>query len=165
MSPGSTKSSMTAIASSSAKRALRSGRKAVTRRIGPRRVPAIVTAVRALPAHSAIIDGECVVCDEKGVTDFNALRSRLTRGSSEVFLYAFDLLELNGDDLRKRPWEERRPLLETVLKGAKSGLQLSEHTEGDGEAPFPACLRNGARRLGRKAAAIGLSLGVRARTG
>ena len=76
------------------------------------------------------------MCDEKGVTNFNVLRSRLARGSSEVFLYAFDLLELNGDDLRKRPWEERRPLLETLLTEAKPGLQLSEHTEGDGEALF-----------------------------
>lgn len=64
-------------------------------------MPAIVEAMRALPARSAIIDGEGVVVDERGATDFERLRSTLARGGSrQPFLYGFDLLELDGEDLR-----------------------------------------------------------------
>ena len=90
-----------------------------------------------LPARSAIIDFECVICDEKGVADFWAVRTALARGKAEhAFLYAFDVLELDGEDLRKQPWEERRVRLKQLLKKTGPGIVLSEHTEGDGEALF-----------------------------
>jgi hypothetical protein len=58
---------------------------------------------------SATIDDNVVVCDRGGVTDFDSLRSTLARRSSrEAFLYAFDLLELDGEDLRPLPWTVRR---------------------------------------------------------
>ena len=62
------------------------------------RVPFIVEALRLLRARSATIDGEPVVCDARGVTDFDALRAAVSRrqGSRDVFLYAFDLIELDG---------------------------------------------------------------------
>ena len=61
------------------------------------RVPAIAEALAALPVTSATIDGEAVVCDSAGVSNFDGLRAALAhRASPEVFLYAFDLLELDG---------------------------------------------------------------------
>jgi bifunctional non-homologous end joining protein LigD len=69
------------------------------------KVPAIVDAMRALPVTSATVDGEGVVCDDWGVTDFERLRFVLAGrgGSRAAFLYAFDLLALDGEDLRRHP--------------------------------------------------------------
>jgi bifunctional non-homologous end joining protein LigD len=77
------------------------------------RVPLIVEAMRALRVTSAIIDGEGVVVDDRGVTDFDRLRGALAGrgGSRAAFLYAFDLLELNGTDLRPQPRIGRREAL------------------------------------------------------
>jgi bifunctional non-homologous end joining protein LigD len=76
------------------------------------RVPAIVEAMLALPAP-ATLDGEGVVLDERGVTDFDRLRTVLAErgGSRAVFLYGFDLLTTDGEDLRGHPWEIRRATL------------------------------------------------------
>jgi len=73
------------------------------------KVPLMVEALLALPVTSATIDGEGVVCDALGLTDFERLRAALSRrGSRQAFLFAFDLLELDGHDLRREPWEIRR---------------------------------------------------------
>jgi len=83
------------------------------------RVPSIVEALRSLPVTSATIDGEALVCDSAGVSDFDRLRAALSRRvSPEVFLYAFDLLELDGHDLRRSPWVDRRAALVRVLRKA-----------------------------------------------
>ena len=58
-----------------------------------------------LKVRSCLIDGELVCCDEKGVTSFKLLRHR--RNEPQAFLYAFDLLEVNGTDLRREPIEVR----------------------------------------------------------
>jgi len=80
---------------------------------------------------SATIDGEGVICDDHGVTDFDALRTALARQEAPgVFLYAFDVLELDGRDLRREPWEARRKALASLLWKADSGLLLSEHMDG-----------------------------------
>jgi bifunctional non-homologous end joining protein LigD len=103
------------------------------------KVPAIVEALRALPVSSATLDGEGVVCDERGVSDFDRLSSALARrgGSCAAFLYAFDLLELDGRDLRREPWTVRRETLASVLRNAGDGIRLSEHLDsGDGETIF-----------------------------
>jgi bifunctional non-homologous end joining protein LigD len=52
-------------------------------------------------SRSCIIDGEAVACDDNGVTSFNRVRYR--HHDESIFLYAFDLIELNGDDLRRKP--------------------------------------------------------------
>ena len=102
------------------------------------RVPRIAEALAALPVTSATIDGEAVVCDSAGVSDFDRLRAALARrGSPEIFLYAFDLLELDGCDLRRDPWNVRRETLASLLRKASNGIRLSEHIEGaDGTAVF-----------------------------
>jgi hypothetical protein len=53
-----------------------------------------------------------------------------------VFLYAFDLIELNGDDLRREPLEVRKDTLASVLAKAAPGLRLNEHIEADGPTVF-----------------------------
>jgi bifunctional non-homologous end joining protein LigD len=72
------------------------------------------------------------------VTDFELLRAALGRPAKrEVFLYAFDLLELDGRDMRREPWSDRRWKLARLLRGAGHGVQLSDHMEGnDGDAAF-----------------------------
>ena len=102
------------------------------------RVPRIVDALARLPASSVTLDGEGVACDPNGVTNFELLRAALGRPAKrEVFLYAFDLLEFNGRDMRREPWSERRWMLARLLRGAGHGVHLSDHLEGnDGEAAF-----------------------------
>jgi bifunctional non-homologous end joining protein LigD len=102
------------------------------------RVPRIVDTFARLPATSVTLDGEGVACDPDGVTNFELLRVALGRPAKrEVFLYAFDLLELDGRDMRREPWSERRAKLVRLLRGAGHGVQLSDHIEGnDGEAAF-----------------------------
>jgi bifunctional non-homologous end joining protein LigD len=91
-----------------------------------------------LPIASATIDREAVVCDAKGVTDFDALRAALARrqASGGVFLYAFDLLELIGRDLRPDAWRARREALAALLREAEGRHHLSDHLDGDGAAMY-----------------------------
>jgi bifunctional non-homologous end joining protein LigD len=65
------------------------------------RFPLIVEALARLRSRSCIIDGEALACDDSGIAQFNRVRYR--RYDATVFMYAFDLIELNGDDLRPRP--------------------------------------------------------------
>jgi bifunctional non-homologous end joining protein LigD len=65
------------------------------------RFPLIAETLARLRSRSCIIDGEAVACDDNGVTSFNRVRYR--RHDESIFLYAFDLIELNGDDVRRDP--------------------------------------------------------------
>jgi ATP-dependent DNA ligase len=95
----------------------------------------IVDAVAALRSRSCIIDGEAVCCGEDGVPSFDRIRYR--RHDADVFLYAFDLIELNSDDLRREPLAVRKSTLASVVAKASPGLRLNEHLEHhDGELVF-----------------------------
>lgn len=96
----------------------------------------IVRDARALPCTTAIIDGEVCVQDEHGVTDFPALRAAMTREPHRLAFFAFDLLHLDGEDLRQAPLEERRAKLRWLLRGAPGRLHLSDEFNGDGAAFF-----------------------------
>jgi bifunctional non-homologous end joining protein LigD len=98
------------------------------------RFPLIVETLARLRSRSCIIDGEAVACDDNGVTSFNRVRYR--RHDESIFLYAFDLIELNGDDLRRDPLEGRKASLEIILAKAGAGIRFNEHMEGDGETVF-----------------------------
>ena len=63
------------------------------------RFPLIVDALSRLRSRSCIIDGEAVACDDNGVASFDLIRYQ--RANDKIFLYAFDLIELNSDDLRR----------------------------------------------------------------
>src|SRR2546423_15383864 len=91
------------------------------------RFPLIVEALARLRSPSCIIDGEAVCCDEDGMPNFDRIRYR--RYDARVFLYAFDLIELNGDDLRRDPLDVRKATLKSVLVKAGPGLRLTEHIE------------------------------------
>jgi bifunctional non-homologous end joining protein LigD len=94
----------------------------------------IVEALARLRSRSCIIDGEAVACDENGMPSFNRIRYR--RHDATVFLYAFDLIELNGDDLRRDPLEVRKATLASTLAKAGPGIRFNEHIEGDGPTVF-----------------------------
>jgi bifunctional non-homologous end joining protein LigD len=98
------------------------------------RFPLIVETLARLRSRSCIIDGEAVACDDNGVTSFNRVRYR--NHDESIFLYAFDLIELNGDDLRRDPLERRRATLAVMLAKAGHGILFNEHMEGDGETIF-----------------------------
>jgi bifunctional non-homologous end joining protein LigD len=87
-----------------------------------------------LRSRSCIIDGEAVACDDSGLTSFNRVRYR--RHDESIFLYAFDLIELNGDDLRRDPLEDRKATLQVILTKAAPGIRFNEHMDGDGETVF-----------------------------
>jgi bifunctional non-homologous end joining protein LigD len=92
------------------------------------RFPLIAQAARALRARSFLIDGEAVACDGDGLPVFDRLRYR--RQDGRVFLYAFDLLELNGEDMRREPLEGRKRALATVLlRKAMTGTHFNEHCD------------------------------------
>jgi bifunctional non-homologous end joining protein LigD len=85
-------------------------------------------------AGFAIIDGEVIVPSENGVSDFSVLQNELRGKSNKLVLYAFDLLYLNGFDLRKAPLFERKALLRKLI--AKTVVLFSENFEIDGAAMF-----------------------------
>ena len=102
----------------------------------------IVEALAGLRSRSCIIDGEAVACDERGIAAFDLIRYRRNDGC--VFLYAFDLIELNGDDLRRGPLVVRKATLTSVLAKARVGIRFNEHLEfDDGEAVFNHACRMG----------------------
>ena len=99
------------------------------------RFPLIVEAMARLRSLSCIIDSEAVACDEKGLASFDLIRHHRT--DDRVFLYAFDLIELNGDDLRQDPLQVRKATLTSVVAKAGAGIRFNEHLESDdGEAVF-----------------------------
>ena len=100
------------------------------------RYPLIVAAADVLPAD-ATVDGEVVVCDDAGVSDFERLHSRTL--DRVAFLWAFDLLELDGEDLRARPLFERKGALDRLLRRAKIGIQFNEHFRDGAKAFAHAC--------------------------
>jgi bifunctional non-homologous end joining protein LigD len=96
------------------------------------RYPQIFEAAGALQVRSFLIDGEAVACDGDGLPSFDRLRYR--RADGAVFLFAFDLLEINGEDLRREPLEVRKRELGKLLRWtAHIGLQFNEHIAEPGD--------------------------------
>ena len=97
-------------------------------------------AFARLPFKDAILDGEIVVLDDKGISRFAALQDALSTGAgNKLVYYAFDLLHLDGWDLRKVALEKRKALLGQLLAGHVTGasaIQFSDHVAGDGEALY-----------------------------
>jgi ATP dependent DNA ligase domain len=125
------------------------------------RFPLIAETLARLRSRSCIIDGEAVACDDDGVTSFNRVRYR--RHDESIFLYAFDLIELNSDDLRRNPLEGRKATLEIVLAKAGAGIRLNEHMDGDGETVFRHACKLGLEGIVSKRKDSPLSFGPLAR--
>jgi bifunctional non-homologous end joining protein LigD len=98
------------------------------------RFPFIAMAASKLPVRSCLIDGEAIVCDESGLAVFDLIRGYGSKASA--VLCAFDLLELNGKDLRREPIEIRKHLLAKLLKRQQISIVLNEHFEEDGAAVY-----------------------------
>lgn len=94
----------------------------------------IASDVWHINAGSAIIDGEVVVPTADGATDFSVLQNELKGRSQKIVLVAFDLLYLNGYDLRKVTLVERKALLKKII--ADADVQFSESFEIDGQEMF-----------------------------
>ena len=118
------------------------------------RFPLVVEAVNHLKVRSALIDGEVVCCDERGLAVFHVLRRRQNEASA--FLYAFDLLELDGTDMRREPIEVRKATLASILRKTRHGVRLNEHLEHpEGELVFRHACKMGlegivSKRLGSR---------------
>ncbi len=98
------------------------------------RFPLAVAAITALPAHSFLIDGEAIVTDDKGLAVFELIR-RARNGGAAV-LCAFDLIELDGADLRRAPIEQRKHKLARLVRTPHPGIVINEHYDGDGDIVF-----------------------------
>jgi bifunctional non-homologous end joining protein LigD len=100
-------------------------------------------SVNHLTVRSCLIDGEVVCADERGVSAFHILRRR--RNEALGFLCAFDLMELDGTDLRREPIEVRKATLASILRKSRHGVRLNEHLEHPaGGCSVQACLQDGA---------------------
>ena len=99
-----------------------------------KRFPRIVSSMGKLRAETILLDGEGVICDDKGLAIFDKLHSKLNDES--VMLYAFDLLELNGDDCRQLRLDERKLRLRKLLRKRSDGILYSDHMANDGQLVF-----------------------------
>jgi bifunctional non-homologous end joining protein LigD len=89
------------------------------------RFPLIIAAVAALPARSCVVDGEAIACEKNGLSVFEMIRWR--QHDNGVTLCAFDLLELDGEDLRREPIEVRKATLKGLLRRARPGIAFNRH--------------------------------------
>ena len=96
----------------------------------------LIVAEAARIKSPAILDAEVVCSDKDGVPDFGLLHSRCF--DHVAVACAFDLLMLDGDDLRRRPFVERKAALAKLLLRSRDGIQYVEHAEGHGDRMFAA---------------------------
>lgn len=113
------------------------------------RFPAIQQAALWLPVGTAILDGEAVVLDEQGRSDFGLLQQSLggrggKKSSSDAIFIAFDLLYFDGHDLRNSELDMRRHLLEALVPAGEQGdIRLSEQIEADGDQLLASACEHG----------------------
>ena len=99
-----------------------------------RRFPLAAAAVAALPGRSCLIDGEAIACDDNGIAVFELIRRH--RNHASAILCAFDLLEIDGEDLRRVPIQHCKHRLARLLRSPHHGIVLNEHFGGDGAKIF-----------------------------
>ncbi len=112
------------------------------------RFPEIADAARKLGVGAAILDGEAVVLDNEGRSDFGALQRSLggrggKKASAEAILYAFDLLYFDGHDLTNMELSGRRHLLEDLIGESEGAIRVSEVLEADGATLLAAACKHG----------------------
>lgn len=97
------------------------------------RFPSILAEARKLKVGSALIDGEAVVMDTEGRSSFQALQNALKGAPASIDFYAFDLLQLDGEDLTRLPLLQRKGKLQKILPAKHPVLRYSDHIQGRGE--------------------------------
>ncbi len=107
--------------------------------------PALTAALEKLPVKDAVLDMEAVVLDRTGKSSFQALQTALsTNGDrASIVAYVFDLLYIDGEDLRRKPLLERKEQLQTLLRSNKSPLRYSGHVLGQGAEMFAKACETG----------------------
>ncbi len=119
------------------------------------RMPDLARAAEQIPCDSAVIDGEVVVLDDKGATSFADLQAAFQEGAKvHLNYFAFDLLHLDGHNLRDLPLSERKKLLERLLASLddESPIRYSEHFDGNGKEIFAKACALGAEGIVSKLA-------------
>src|SRR6266849_521318 len=114
------------------------------------RLPAIAAAAERIRAKSFTIDGEAVVVGPDGLSRFEELRRR--EAAHTAILYAFDLIEHDGEDLRNRPFLDRKDALARLLRDTEAGILFNEHVAEDGPTVFAHACRLGAEGIVSKRA-------------
>jgi bifunctional non-homologous end joining protein LigD len=125
------------------------------------RYPAIVDALQQL-GHEAVLDGEIVVLDKKGKSDFQLLQKYQQTGEGILAYYVFDLLYLDGVDLRAAPLRRRKEALELLIRGDDL-IRTSDHIEEFGIAFFKAAVDQGVEGIIAKNASSSYLEGARGR--
>jgi hypothetical protein len=105
----------------------------------------IAAAAERIKAKSFTIDGEAVVLGPDGLSRFDELRRR--EAMRTAILYAFDLIERDGEDLRNRPFLDRKDALARLLLGTEMGILLNEQIADDGPTVFAHACRLGAEGI------------------
>jgi bifunctional non-homologous end joining protein LigD len=119
------------------------------------RMPELARSAAELPVESAILDGEVVVIDEKGATSFADLQTAFQEGAKvHLSYFAFDLLHLDGHNLRNLPLLDRKNILAKLLASLDedSPIHLSEHFEANGKKVFDRACALGAEGIVSKLA-------------
>lgn len=99
--------------------------------------PFIMEAVGKIDAHDAIFDGEIVALDSEGHSNFQKLQNSLTnKQDKDLRYYIFDILYLNGKDIRSLPLVERKEILQKTLQGAPDNIIYSDHVTENGKDFF-----------------------------
>ncbi len=98
------------------------------------RFPLIAGALAVLPVRSCVIDGEAILCDDNGLAVFKLLRNY--RNGHAATLCAFDLIEMDGQDLRRQPIEDRKSLLRKLIKRKHPGIAFNRHFDVEGSIVF-----------------------------
>ena len=96
----------------------------------------VARALEKLHVKTALLDGEIVALDEEGRSRFGLLQHGLKGGETPLTYYVFDLLELDGRELRKEPLIRRKEVLEKLLQSPPQGIAYSEHVAGHGAEMF-----------------------------
>jgi bifunctional non-homologous end joining protein LigD len=109
------------------------------------RLGAIAAAAELIKAKSFTIDGEAVVLGHDGLSRFEELSRR--EAARAAILYAFDLIELDGEDLRCRPFLDRKAALARLLRETEAGILLNEHIAEDGATVFAHACQVGAEGI------------------
>jgi bifunctional non-homologous end joining protein LigD len=109
------------------------------------RLPAIAAAALLIKAKRFTIDGEAVVLGPDGLSRFDELRRR--EAAHSAMLYAFDLIEHDGQDLRDRPFLDRKAALALLLRDIEAGILLNEHIAEDEPTVFAYVCRLGAEGI------------------
>jgi bifunctional non-homologous end joining protein LigD len=118
------------------------------------RMRTLATSLEALPAKAALLDGEVIVLDERGISSFAALQTAFQEGAKHALhYYIFDLLHLDGHSLRNLPLTERKTLLADLIEALDDeAVRVSEHVRDENAAIFDEACRHGAEGIVSKRA-------------